>query len=85
MVRVQGELECPGEGYELSLRADNPGVNPDRTVLVLALTEEAPPVGTTPITRVAVDETFDVSADVTRVHIRRAYGEPVSLDVQEPA
>jgi hypothetical protein len=81
LVRVQGSGTCPQSGFRVVLEEVNPGIVPEPNRLHLGLREEAPAAGAEVVTDVSIDESFDVSQEVTEVVIR---GLGV-LEVDEPA
>lgn len=81
LIRVVGNGTCPGGGYTVALEADNPGINPDPTVLPLQLSEQAPEVGTGERVHHEIDEVFEVSQQVSAVSIRKL---GLQITVSEP-
>lgn len=82
LIRVVGSGTCPMGGYTVVLEPDNPGINPDPTVLPLRLSEQTPEeVGTTGLTDHELDEVFEVSQQVSKVSIRTLR---LQIEVSEP-
>lgn len=71
LVRVQGTGTCPTTGYEVTVTETTPGIVPTPQRIYLRLVERAPEVGGDALTPVSIDETFEISDDVTEIEIRR--------------
>lgn len=82
IIRVDGSGSCPTGGWTSTLEADNPGINPDPTELVLRIVSIEPDLATDVITPVTVQGFFEVDRGVTVVVVRAL---DLRLEVQEPA
>jgi hypothetical protein len=81
LIRVQGTGTCPTTDYSVSLEATNPGFNPERPRIYLALVETAPEVGGDALKEMKIDELFDAAPYKTEVGIRHVG----VLKITEPA
>lgn len=71
---VVGKGECSRAGYKLRLERANPGINPDRKVLVLQLVIEPPQAGADVVTPTSVQYEDRVDNGVTLVSVRTTDG-----------
>ena len=81
IIRVDGSGTCRSGGWVHELEADNAGINPDPTELVLRIVSTPPEFGTDVITDVTVQGFFEEQS-VSAVVIRAL---DLRVEVQEPA
>jgi hypothetical protein len=82
LIRVRGSGTCPTGGFSAELVADNAGINPDPSELVVRIEETAPDVGPDVLSPLDVDSTFEVDFGVHYVVVRAL---DLRIDVKEPA
>ena len=82
IIRVDGSGTCRTGGWVHALEADNPGINPDPTELVLRIVSTPPEFGPDVITEVTVQGFFEAEQSVSAVVIRAL---DLRLEVKEPA
>lgn len=71
LLHVAGTCDCPTTGYTLRLEHDNPGINPDPTLVVLRLVEKAPELGENTMTPTPVEFETEISNEATTVVVRQ--------------
>jgi hypothetical protein len=79
---VVGKGECSRPGYKLRLERGNPGINPDRKILLLQLIVEPPPTGPDLVTPTSVQYEVKVGSEVAFVSIRTS-AETQTIEIRD--
>src|SRR5438132_11525061 len=78
-VDVIGRCICTRTGHKLKLAYGNPGINPDRKLVVLDLTIEEPEIGHDTMTPETVEFRGEIGLEPERVEVRMPSGKTVTI------